>query len=124
MKDAAQNDFVPIFDICCFTPAFVLAIYWRTKPEFHRRLLLIASCALTAAAWGRFPPQILPPVIFYAGVDALILLGVARDFIVNGRVHPVYRSALPALIVGQTFATYTSFSASPFWAKIAQAILI
>src|ERR1700733_872671 len=39
---------VPFFDIICFTVAFALAIYWRKKPEFHRRLILIASCALTA----------------------------------------------------------------------------
>jgi hypothetical protein len=78
---------------------------------------------LTAAAFGRFPPQILPSVVFYAGVDVLILLGVARDLIVNGRIHPVYSYALPAFILGQTAVMYTVMSNLPFWLKIAHAIV-
>jgi signal transduction histidine kinase len=27
--------------MAAFTPAFVLAIYWRKKPEFHRRLIVL-----------------------------------------------------------------------------------
>jgi hypothetical protein len=41
-----------------FTIPFVLAICWRRKPELHRRLMLIASCALTAAAFVRFPGRV------------------------------------------------------------------
>lgn len=121
--DAAAFLIIPFFDITCFTVCFALAIYWRKQKEFHRRLILVASCALTAAAFGRFPPQILPPTIFYAGVDLLILLGVARDLIVNRRVHPVYLYVLPIFIVGQTIATYTYLHASPYWLKIARSIL-
>jgi len=39
----------------CFAVPVALAIYWRKKPEFHRRLMLIASCALADAAFGRSP---------------------------------------------------------------------
>jgi hypothetical protein len=37
---------VQVMDLACFAVPFALAIYWRKKPEFHRRLVLIASCAL------------------------------------------------------------------------------
>jgi len=121
--DAASFLIVPLFDIVCFSIPFALAIYWRKRPEFHRRLILIASCALTAAAFGRFPPQLLPPVLFYAGVDALILLGVARDLIVNRRIHQVYRYALPAFVAGQTIVMYTIMNNLPYWLKIVRAIL-
>ena len=114
---------VPFFDITAFTIPFVLAIYWRKKPEFHRRLILIASCALTAAGFGRFPPHILPPILFYGGVDALILLGAARDLIVIRRIHPVYLYGLPAFIFGQIVVMYTFMHNSPYWLKIAHAIL-
>ena len=40
---------VPLFDMFCFTIPFALAILWRQQPEFHRRLILMATCALTAA---------------------------------------------------------------------------
>lgn len=46
-----------LLDITSFTIPFALAIYWRTQPELHRRLMLIASCTLTAAAFVRFPPR-------------------------------------------------------------------
>jgi hypothetical protein len=121
--DAASFMLVPFLDIACFTTTFALAIYWRKKPEYHRRLILIASCALTAAGWGRFPSYILPDPVFYAGVDFLILLGVVRDLIVNRRVHVVYQYALPAFIVAQTFVMYTVITNQPFWLKIANAIL-
>lgn len=114
---------VPLFDMVAFSTTFALAIYWRKKPEFHRRLMLVASCALTAAAFGRFPPNILRPELFYAGVDALILLGIVRDWIISKRVHPVYLYVLPAFVLGQTIVTYTDLHALPFWLKIANALL-
>jgi hypothetical protein len=114
---------IPLFDMVCFTTTFVLAIYWRKKPEFHRRLMLIATCALTAAAFGRFPERMLPHQFFYAGVDVLILLGVVRDLMVNRTVHRVYLYALSAVIVGQIVVIYTVFHALPYWQKIAHAIL-
>lgn len=112
---------VPFNDIVCFTAAFALAIYWRKKPEYHRRLVLIASCALTAAGWGRFP--FIPEAFFYGGVDLLIFLGVVRDWIVNRNVHVVYKYALPAFMIAQTFTMYTVLTSAPWWLKIENAIL-
>lgn len=123
MINADADMIIPIWDMVAFTPAFVLAIYWRKKPEFHRRLQLISICVLTAAGWGRFPEWLMPPVIFYAGVDLMILLGVLRDWIVNRKVHPVYLYALPVLIAGQTAVMYANVHRSAFWISIADALL-
>jgi hypothetical protein len=114
---------IPLFDMVAFTPTFALAIYYRKKPEFHRRLILMATCALTAAGFGRFPGWLLPHEFFYAGVDLLILLGVVRDMIVNRSVHRIYFYVLPAFIVGQTIVSYTVFHHLPYWTRIAHAIL-
>ena len=114
---------VPFFDITCFTVLFWLAVNWRRKPELHRRLMLIATCVLTAAAWGRLPNQTFAYVWFYSGVDALILLGVVRDLVVIKRVHRVYWYALPVLIAGQVFVMRTLLSGAPWWARIANWIL-
>jgi len=121
--DAEQFLIIPLWDMLCFATAFALAIRWRRRPEFHRRLVFIATCALTAAGFGRFPEWLLPAWAFYAGVDLLILLGAARDRLVEGSVHPVYRVALPVLVVGQVIVTYVAFSASPAWQRIAHALL-
>lgn len=118
-----SNLMIPLFDMVCFTTTFALAIYWRKRPEYHRRLVFIATCALTAAAFGRFPERLLPAELFYAGVDVLILLGVVRDLIVSRRVHVVYLYGLPLFIVGQIVVSYTVFRELHYWQKIAHTIV-
>jgi hypothetical protein len=123
ITDAAAFMIVPLFDMLNFSVVFSLAFYWRTRPEFHRRLMLMASCALTAAAFGRFPSFLIPQNWFYAGVDALILLAVLRDLIVTKRVHPVYLYGLPLMMLGQIAVIYMFVHSSPEWLRIAHAIL-
>ena len=112
---------IQLMDLVCFAVPFALAIYWRRRPEFHRRLMLIASCGLTDAAFGRFPQ--LPLAFSPGGVDALILLGILRDLMVDRRVHKVYLYAFPLLIVLQVFCMQTYFHASPWWVRIGTALL-
>jgi hypothetical protein len=119
--DAASFLIVSFFDMTAFSIPFALAIHWRRKPEFHRRLLLVGTCALTSAAFARFP--FVPFGWLYAGVDILILLGVARDLIVNRRIHMVYLYGRPALILGQIVSMYTYTHHLPYWLKIGQWIL-
>jgi hypothetical protein len=123
ITDGEAGLIVPFFDISSFVITFALAIYWRKKPEFHRRLILLATCALTAAAFARFPLGFLSPGSFYAGVDLLILLGIVRDWIVNRRVHPVYVYGLAAFVVGQMIIVYTAVHNLGWWLKIAHAVL-
>jgi len=111
------------FDMIAFTIPFALAIHWRKKPEFHRRLILIASCALTSAAFGRFPTHFLPALFAYLGVDALILLGVARDVLLNRRVHPVYVYGFPSLVLGQTLVVYAGTHDWRYLSQITRTIL-
>lgn len=121
--DVEPTLIVPLFDMACFSCAFGLGVWWRKRTDRHRRLMLIATCVLTAAGFGRFPEWLLPPYLFYGGVDLLILCGVARDVVVDRRVHPVYLVALPALIVGQTLVTLTALNSPAAWLRIAHAIL-
>jgi hypothetical protein len=114
---------IPLWDMVAFTAAFGLAIAWRKRPDAHRRLVLVATCALTAAAFGRFPAYLLNPTFFYAGVDLLVAFGALRDWIVDRRIHPVYLVALPMLILGQTVVVYTNLHDLRYWLAIAHAIL-
>ncbi len=65
----------------------------------------------------------MPRYWFFVGVDLLVLLGVARDLIVNRRVHWVYRVGFPVFVVCQGIVMYTILSQSPLSLKIANAIL-
>jgi hypothetical protein len=112
---------IQLLDMVSFTSVFWLAVYWRKKPELHRRLILVATCVLTAAAFGRFPH--VGARWAYFGVDGLILLGVVRDLIVNRKVHVVYQYALPALIVWQTFMVALWLQHPVWWVKVTNAIM-
>ena len=121
--DTPQFLIIPFFDMMVFTVAFGLAFYWRKKPEFHRRLSLVATCSLTAAAFGRFPTNLIPHYWFYAGVDSLILLGVLRDLHVAKRIHSVYLYALPLLALGQTAIIHLYVTSWQPWIRIARMLL-
>jgi hypothetical protein len=99
-----------------------MAIYWRKKPEYHRRRMFIASCQLMDAALGRFD-FMLDHNLFFPALDGLILRGMARDSVVDGRVHKVYLHALPAMIVIHSFAIYLWRVTPVWWAAITHTIL-
>jgi hypothetical protein len=114
---------LPFNDMITFSLTFGLAIYWRRRPEFHRRLMLMATCCLTGAAFARFPESMVPANGFYACVDLLILLGVLRDLLVTRRVHVVYRYALPCMMASQALAQYLLLATPPLWLSITHRIV-
>jgi hypothetical protein len=121
VQNAIIDISVPLWDMVCFAVVFSLAILWRKKLEYHRRLMLIASCTLTAAAWGRLPEPVLSGFWFYAGVDLLIMMGVVRDSLVNRRIHRVYLISLPLFIAGQISIAQITYT--DWWMRFANAIL-
>ena len=121
-KDADAFLSVPFVDVLSFGSCIALAIYWRKKPEYHRRLVFLASCLLMDAPFGRFD-FIFNHSLFYLVLDCLILLGVARDWVVDKRVHKVYLYALPSLIVLQSLAVYAWRINPKWWQAITQVIM-
>jgi hypothetical protein len=115
---------IPFLDMVSFATCLGLAILWRKQPERHRRLMLIACCALTAAAFGRLAiMHSIAPLYFYSGVDGLILLGVFRDLAVSRRIHTVYLTAIPLLIAGQAAALYLFMHKPAFWMRITHSLV-
>jgi hypothetical protein len=104
---------VPFFDMLAFGTLLGLAIIWRTKPELHRRFLVLATCGLLDAAFARFD-YLFDHRLFLVCVDVVMLLGVARDLLVDRRVHKVYLYGIPALLIGQNLAIYL-WRGSPAW---------
>jgi hypothetical protein len=113
---------VPFYDMVAFAAFFALAVWWRKKPELHRRLLFIATCGLLDAAFGRFD-YIYNHGLFFWCLDGVILLGVVRDLYVNRHIHKVYLYALPPLVAVQAIVTYTWMNSSAWWVRIAHSIL-
>ena len=112
---------IPIYDMAAFGTLVGLAVYWRRKPELHRRLLFIASCQLLDAAFGRFDP-IFNNNLYYYCVDGIILLGVARDLAVDRRVHRVYWYALPSMAAAQAYAIHLYLAVPAWWGTFTRAV--
>ncbi len=113
---------VPFADMIVFGSCIAMAIYWKKKPEYHRRLIFIASCQLIDAAFGRFE-FLFNHNLFYPALDFLIVLGMLRDWVVDKRVHPVYLYALPSLIVLQSLTIYAWRINPQWWQAVTQVIL-
>ena len=117
---AAAFLIVSFSDLTAFSVILVLAISWHRDPEYHRRLMLMASCYLTGAAFARFPFNTIEG---YGGIDVLILLGVGRDLLMSKKVHPVYVFGLPLLIIGQVVTMTVYLNRVPVWMTIARRLI-
>lgn len=115
---------VSCFDMLAFGAAFGFAIYWRRRPEYHRRLMLMATCGLTVAAFARLPHALVPANTWYVAVDLLLLVAIARDRYLDGRVHPVYRLGVPALLAGQALTMWIYLERFPSWLSVARLLLV
>jgi uncharacterized membrane protein YozB (DUF420 family) len=110
-----------IYSISAFAAAFGLAAILRKRPEYHRRLMLLATCILTVAAFGRFPG--VSRIGSDLCVDGLIVLAIVRDWLGLKIVHPVYRYALPSLMSLQGAANFIYLRESTWWIGVAHWIL-
>jgi hypothetical protein len=122
MTDADQFLSVPFGDMFVFGICVSLAIAWRRKPDLHRRLLFIATCALLDAPFDRFD-YIFDHDLGFVCLDGIILLGVGRDLLVDRRVHKVYMAAMPPFVVFQAILIYLYRAAPGWWLGIGQSIL-
>ena len=113
--DPAVSAAIPLIGITCF--AIVIFASWRARrrPDAHKRLILIATMGLVAAAFGRFPwARIgLPPAAGAAtGLGILLLILIVYELISIRRIHRstmwaaplVFASVALAVPIGMTSA--------------------
>jgi hypothetical protein len=109
-------------DLIIFGACMALAIYFRKRPEFHRRLAFLASCQLTQAVFVRFH-YIGRHTLYFPALDLLIVAGMLRDLIVDGRVNRIYLYVFPAMLVLQGASTYLQLMNPSWWQAATHAIL-
>ena len=88
-RDAMAFLAVPIVDLVVFVPLLAGALWWRTRPDIHKRLMLLATLSLLGAPLARFPyiEQSALSLLPYA---ALALACPLHDWLVARRVHPAF----------------------------------
>jgi hypothetical protein len=99
--DAGMFIYRPIEDIVFFAAAFGLAMYWRRRPDLHRRLIVLAACAVTPPGISRIPGFHSLSMV-YLTTDLLVMAAVLHDLVTTRRFHPVYRWGLAIGVAGQS----------------------
>ena len=87
---------IPLFDMAVFAPLVAAGIYFRRSADTHKRLMLLATLSLLAAAVFRLsrtlpiPPALdaAGPLYFFGVVDLFVLVVAAYDLATRRRVHP------------------------------------
>ena len=82
---------VPMADMVIFACLVGTALWFRRRPEIHRRLMLLSTLSILPAAIGRIPFLLAAgPLAFFGIPDLIILACVAYDTRKNGRLHPAF----------------------------------
>ncbi len=86
-------------------------LYYRRKPQVHKRLLLLATIVLLWPAWFRFRhffPSVPRPDIWFGLIlaDSLIIIAWLWDKVQHKKIHPVFLYAGIAIIMEQVFEVY------------------
>jgi hypothetical protein len=114
---------IPMRDIVVFAILITAAIALRKDAQAHKRLILVATICLLAAAIARFPiaamMKIGPPM-FYGLQDLLIVAGMAYDRAFHGRVHRAYWWAGGLMLLSQVL--FLAIAGTPPWHAFADAL--
>ncbi len=118
--DPAVSLSIPLLGISWFT--VVIFASWRTRrrPDAHKRLILLSTIALTDAALGRFPWQLVglsPAAGAVTGLGILILLVVLYDLVALHRIHRTTMWAAPITFAVGAFAV--PIGMTPAWHALA-----
>jgi hypothetical protein len=114
--DPAVSAAIPLIGITGF--AIVIYGSWRARrrPDAHKRLILIATMGLVAAAFGRFPwSRIgLPPAAgAVTGLGSLLLILIVYELISIRRIHRSTMWAAPLMFASVALAV--PIGMTPVW---------
>jgi hypothetical protein len=79
---------IPLATLIVFPALFGAALYFRRRPDIHKRLVLLATLELVTAAIARLP-LVAPhgPIAFFAVTDLFLVAIVVYDLVSLKRVH-------------------------------------
>ncbi len=115
-----------------FAALAAAAIAFRNRPSAHKRLILLATLALTPAAFNRavgkpFLHPLLGSGMWQTWVQIFVLtdilvLGIGvYDWVTRRRVHPAWALGGLGMVAGQLTASWLFYS--PAWKALATSIL-
>ena len=94
---------VPLGDMLVFAILVGAGFYFRRRPDVHKRLMLLATISILAAAIARLPFAIMQagPPAFFGFTDVFVLACIFYDLITLRRVHRATALAAVLIIASQ-----------------------
>lgn len=114
---------IPLGDMLVFTLLAGLAIALRQRSDWHKRLMLLASLALLAAAIARIPVMSINqggPLVFFGLTNIVLLSCVIYDTAVNRHLHPAFGWGLTFIVASQIGRL--AVSGTDWWLGFAQSL--
>jgi len=90
---------IPLADMLVFAILIGAGFYFRRQPDVHKRLMLLATISILAAAIARLPFAFLQagPPAFFGVTDLFVAACLLYDLISRGRIHRA--TALGGLLI-------------------------
>ena len=112
----------PLLSMVVFGGFVGAAVWYRRRPETHKRLMLLATIGILDAAVARWrTPLVATSVGFYGLTDAFILAAILYDAATRRRIHPVYIWGALVIVVFQFLRDVVGAAAA--WHTIARIVL-
>lgn len=103
-----------LITVLVFAGLVAAGVARRRSAEWHKRLMLCATIAITSQALGRLLPMdsfgAAAPLILFGVVDLLALVGPAVDLAVRRRIHPAYYWGVGAILLMEAIIPPLAFS--------------
>jgi uncharacterized membrane protein YozB (DUF420 family) len=83
---------VPFGDIAVFAILVGAALFYRRRPQLHKRLMLVAVIAILPPGVARWPFHFLPrsPLLFFGFPDLVLIGCILYDFVKTRRLSPAF----------------------------------
>ena len=109
---------VPLFDMVAFAMLIGAGLVLRNRPDTHKRLMTLATIALTSAPLARLPfvRQAGPPG-FFGLTDLFIVAMLVYDLATRGKVHPA--TIWGGLVIVASQPLRLMISGTPAWLAFA-----
>ena len=95
---------VPLGDMVVFAGLAGAAIWMRRRPEYHKRLMLLATLGILTAAIARIPIDALQHAglpAFFAVTDVIVIACATFDALRHRRLHPAFAWGVGFIVLSQ-----------------------
>ena len=110
---------VPLGDMLVFAILVSAGFYFRRRPDVHKRLMMLATIGILAAAVARLPFGIMQagPIAFFGLTDVFVLVCVVYDLITLRRIHRA--TALAGLLIVASQPLRLAIGGTQAWLQFA-----